>query len=166
MLLMLVTDLARRLAILNPAVREPAQALEGKGIVLIDEIDLHLHPQWQRIVISRLTETNPNCQFIVTTHSPQVLSHVYRENVFILNNAQVVKVTPPTFGRDNNSILYELMGVTERPIEVQQKLDKCFKLIDDEKIEEAKTALAKLADLLGDDDPEIVRAYTLIDFFN
>jgi predicted ATP-binding protein involved in virulence len=166
MLLMLVTDLARRLAILNPAVREPGQALEGKGIVLIDEIDLHLHPQWQRIVISSLTETFPNCQFIVTTHSPQVLSHVYRENVFILNNAQVVKVTPPTFGRDHNSILYELMGVTERPIEVQQKLDKCFKLIDDEKIEEAQTALAKLADLLGDDDPEIVRAYTLIDFFN
>lgn len=166
MLLMLVTDLARRLAILNPAVTEPAQALEGKGIVLIDEIDLHLHPQWQRIVISSLTATFPNCQFIVTTHSPQVLSHVYRENVFILNNAQVVKVTPPTFGRDHNSILYELMGVTERPIEVQQKLDKCFKLIDDEKIEEAQTALAKLSDLLGDDDPEIVRAYTLIDFFN
>ncbi len=166
MLLMVVTDLARRLAILNPEVTEPAQALEGKGIVLIDEIDLHLHPQWQRIVISSFTKTFPNCQFIVTTHSPQVLSHVYRENVFILNNTQVVKVTPPTFGRDHNSILYELMGVTERPIEVQQKLDKCFKLIDDEKIEEAKTALAKLADLLGNDDPEIVRAYTLIDFFN
>lgn len=165
-LLMVVTDLARRLAILNPSVEEPTKVLEGKGIVLIDEVDLHLHPQWQRIVVPALTNTFPNCQFIVTTHSPQVLSQVHKENVFILEDSEVIEETPYTFGKDSNSILYELMGVTERPLEVQKQLDECFQLIDDNKIEEAKIKLQKLTNLLGEDDPELVRAYTLIDFFN
>ncbi len=162
MLLMLVTDLARRLAIANPGLG--VNALEGEGIVLIDEIDLHLHPQWQRIVIPSLTRTFPNCQFIVTTHSPQVLSNVKRENVFILEDYQLVEVTPHTYGRDSNSILYELMGVKERPSQVQEKINACFALIDEEKIEEAKIKLQELAELLGENDPEVVRGQTLISF--
>ncbi|MEQ8970244.1 MAG: AAA family ATPase [Coleofasciculus sp. C1-SOL-03] len=162
MLLMLVTDLARRLAIANPGLG--VNALEGKGIVLIDEIDLHLHPQWQRIVIPSLTRTFPNCQFIVTTHSPQVLSNVKRENVFILEDYQLVEVTPHTYGRDSNSILYELMGVKERPNQVQEKINACFALIDEDKIEEAKIKLQELAELLGENDPEVVRGQTLISF--
>lgn len=162
MLLMLVTDLARRLAIANPGLG--VNALEGEGIVLIDEIDLHLHPQWQRIVIPSLTRTFPNCQFIVTTHSPQVLSNVKRENVFILEDYQLVEVTPHTYGRDSNSILYELMGVKERPNQVQEKINACFALIDEDKIEEAKIKLQELAELLGENDPEVVRGQTLISF--
>ena len=70
-LLMIVVDIARRLAILNPSIINPSELLEkGTGIILIDEIDLHLHPQWQRIVIPSFRKTFPNCQFIVTTHSP------------------------------------------------------------------------------------------------
>jgi predicted ATP-binding protein involved in virulence len=162
MLLMLVTDLARRLAIANPGLG--VEALHGKGIVLIDEIDLHLHPQWQRLVIPGLTRTFPNCQFIVTTHSPQVLSKVKKENVFILENYKLVEITPHTYGKDSNSILYELMDVKARPVEVQEKIDACFALIDEEKIEEAKLKLQELADLLGENDSEIVRARTLIGF--
>jgi len=162
MLLMLVTDLARRLAIANPGLG--VDALQGQGIVLIDEIDLHLHPQWQRMVIPSLTRTFPNCQFIVTTHSPQVLSKVKKENVFILEDYKLVEVTPHTYGRDSNSILYELMDVKERPGDVQEKIDACFALIDEEKIEEAKVKLQELADLFGENDAEIVRARTLISF--
>jgi predicted ATP-binding protein involved in virulence len=162
MLLMLVTDLARRLAIANPGLG--VDALQGQGIVLIDEIDLHLHPQWQRMVIPSMTRTFPNCQFIVTTHSPQVLSKVKRENVFILEDYNLVEVTPHTYGRDSNSILYELMDVKARPGDVQEKIDACFALIDEEKIEEAKVKLQELADLLGENDAEIVRARTLISF--
>lgn len=162
MLLMLVTDLARRLAIANPGLG--VEALHGEGIVLIDEIDLHLHPQWQRLVIPGLTRTFPNCQFIVTTHSPQVLSKVKKENVFILENYKLVEVTPHTYGKDSNSILYELMDVKARPVEVQEKIDACFALIDEEKIEAAKLKLQELADLLGENDSEIVRARTLIGF--
>jgi len=162
MLLMLVTDLARRLAIANP--NSDNNALLGQGIVLIDEIDLHLHPQWQRNVIPSLTQTFPNCQFIVTTHSPQVLSGVKKENVFILENSQLVKHTPYTYGKDSNSILYELMNVKERPDEVQQQISKCFELIDNGCLEAAKLALQELSNLLGENDLEVVRANTLIGF--
>ncbi|MDF5726210.1 MAG: AAA family ATPase, partial [Rhizonema sp. PD37] len=161
MLLMLVTDLARRLAIANPSASD---ALKGEGIVLIDEIDLHLHPQWQRTVIRSLTQTFPNCQFLVTTHSPQVLSGVRRENVFILENYEIVENTPHTYGKDSNSILYELMNVKERPDEVQQQIDDCFKLIDHGHLESAKSALNRLSNLLGENDTEVVRANTLIGF--
>jgi predicted ATP-binding protein involved in virulence len=161
MLLMLVTDLARRLAIANPNSQD---ALLGEGIVLIDEIDLHLHPTWQRSVIPSLMQTFPNCQFIVTTHSPQVLSQVKKENVFILENYQIVENTPHTYGKDSNSILYELMDVKERPEVVQNQIDNCLKLIDNGQIELAKSALNELSNLLGENDSEVVRANTLIDF--
>lgn len=161
MLLMLVTDLARRLAIANP---KSPDASAGEGIVLIDEIDLHLHPQWQRSVIPSLTKTFPNCQFIVTTHSPQVLSEVKRESVFIIENYQIVENTPHTYGKDSNSILYQLMDVKERPETVQNQIDDCLKLINDGQIETAKTALNELSNLLGENDSEVVRANALIDF--
>lgn len=81
-LIALVGDLARRMAIANSTIENP---LEGHGIVLIDEIDLHLHPKWQRTVVSKLTEVFPNCQFLISTHSPQVINQVQPENLFILS---------------------------------------------------------------------------------
>jgi len=80
-LLALVADLVRRLAIANPHRKNP---LLGNGVVLIDEVDLHLHPGWQRTVIPQLQKTFPNCQFITTTHSPLILSLVPRQQVVIL----------------------------------------------------------------------------------
>jgi predicted ATP-binding protein involved in virulence len=163
-LLVIVADIARRLAIANP---DPTKnALEGEGIILIDEIELHLHPQWQRDIIPRLTSTFPNCQFIVTTHSPQVLSNVKKENVFIVEDFQVYPADAYTFGRDSNSILSELMGVSERPVEIQNKLTECLYKIDDGQIEEAKVLLHELSDLLGHNDSEIVKANTLISFLS
>lgn len=66
-LIALIGDLARRLAIANPVLRNP---LDGEGVVLIDEIDLHLHPKWQRLVVPKLRTVFPNCQFVISTHSP------------------------------------------------------------------------------------------------
>ncbi|PZO41169.1 MAG: ATP-binding protein [Pseudanabaena frigida] len=159
----MIADIARRLALANPSLEN---ALEGEGIILIDEIELHLHPQWQRDIIPRLTSTFPNCQFIVTTHSPQVLSNVKKENVFIVEDFQVYPADAYTFGRDSNSILSELMGVSERPIDVQNKLTECLYKIDDGQIEEAKILLHELSDLLGHNDSEIVKANTLISFLS
>jgi len=163
-LLVMVADIARRLAIANP---DPSKnALEGEGIILIDEIELHLHPQWQRDIIPRLTSTFPNCQFILTTHSPQVLSNVKKENVFIVEDFQVYPADAYTFGRDSNSILSELMGVSERPVEIQNKLTECLYKIDDGQIDEAKIMLRELSDLIGQNDSEIVKANTLISFLS
>ena len=73
-MLALVFDLTRRLAQANPNLDDPAA--EGVGVVLIDEIDLHLHPEWQRTIVTNLPETFPRLQFIATTHSPQVIGEV------------------------------------------------------------------------------------------
>jgi len=161
MLLALVADLARRLALANPYRENP---LLGNGVVLIDEMDLHLHPRRQRDVIPQLQETFPNCQFIVTTHSPLILSNLRRENVIILEDFKTAKNTPHTFGRDNNSILYELMGVKQRPAEMQEKLNKCYELIDNDQLEEAEACFKKLSEDLGPNDPDIVHGESVINF--
>lgn len=67
----MVADIASRMAEANPAMENP---LESSGIVLIDEIDLHLHPKWQRVVVHQLLKTFPNVQFILTTHSPVIIT--------------------------------------------------------------------------------------------
>ena len=66
----MVADIASRMAEANPDMENP---LDSPGIVLIDEIDLHLHPRWQQIILRQLKETFPNVQFVVSTHSPIVL---------------------------------------------------------------------------------------------
>lgn len=75
-LVALIGDLARRLAIANKGAEN---ALLGTGIVLIDEVELHLHPAWQRNILPRLKDTFPNVQFFITTHSPLVLSQLNTE---------------------------------------------------------------------------------------
>lgn len=160
-LIMIVCDIARRFAIANPALDNPRT---GSGIVLIDEIDNHLHPQWQRQILPALKTTFPNCQFITTTHSPQVLSNLHPEEIFILNNGEVSNNVSYSYGRDSNSILYEFMGVEKRPESMRQQLDRTFHLIDAGDIEAAKSAIAELQQSLGQDDPDIVRANTLLEF--
>ena len=80
-LLALVGDLAKRLAIASPSMEEP---LKGQAVVLIDEVDLHLHPQWRHQAIPGLLKTFPECQFVLTTHSPQVLSNVSCNDIWYL----------------------------------------------------------------------------------
>lgn len=162
-LMALVADLARRLIIANPKSDNP---LQQDGIVLIDEIDLHLHPSWQRAIVPNLMKIFPNCQFIITTHSHLVLSNISHKNVTILENFQAVKITPHTFGRDNNSILYDLMGVKQRSDDIQQQFDKVYELIDEEKGREARTLLEKLSENLGENDVDIVRAHISLDFMD
>ncbi len=88
-LMALVGDIARRLATLNPGLENP---LHGDGIVLIDEIDLHLHPQWQRGIIQRLRDTFPNCQFLLATHSPLVISDAKNVRGYALDNGQLTQL--------------------------------------------------------------------------
>ena len=161
-LLAMVGDLARRLAIANPSLPDP---LQGNGVVLIDEIELHLHPKWQREIIPALTRTFPNCQFIVTTHSPQVISQVKPEGIYILEKTDegvVVKKPESSFGRDSNRILEDLMGVPERPQEIKESLLELFRLIDAGNIEGARQLRQQLAIEIGADEPEFVKADVLI----
>ncbi|MFM8296677.1 MAG: AAA family ATPase, partial [Microcystaceae cyanobacterium] len=157
-LLAMVGDIARRLAIANPGLDDP---LQGEGIVLIDEIELHLHPQWQHRIIPRLTETFPNCQFIVTTHSPLVLGHVRPENIYILKSTtDGIKAYQPesSYGRDSNQILENIMETSERPQHIQEQLKELFRLLDQNDFVKAKQLRQELEadDLLG--EPELIKA--------
>jgi len=161
-LLAMVADVARRLALANPANERPRNAA---AIVLIDEIELHLHPQWQRQVVPRLRKTFPNCQFIVSTHSPQVLSSVPASGIYLLERkGDNLTATRPSssFGRHTNQILLELMDTPERPIEIRRQLDEMFALIDQGEIERARAAREELERVIGDDEPEFVRADMLL----
>ena len=157
-LLAMVGDLARRLAIANPGLSDP---LQGSGVVLIDEIELHLHPKWQREIIPALTRTFPNCQFIVTTHSPQVISQVKPEGIYILErtDAGIVAMRPESsYGRDSNRILEDLMDTPERPQEIKENLLELFRLIAKGELDSARLLHQKIADEIGADEPELVGA--------
>lgn len=144
-LLALVGDIARRLAIANPTMSDP---LKGEGIILVDEIDLHFHPQRQRTLIPQLQEVFPNCQFIVATHSPQILGHVYAESVFLLeeNEDGVIELRRPeeSYGMTTNEILEDLMDVPAREPEEEKKLLKLFELIERRKLAEAKALIEEI----------------------
>lgn len=164
-LIALVFDLTRRLAVANPNLENPIA--EGEALVLIDEIELHLHPKWQRDVLQRLRDTFKACQFVVTTHSPLVLGEVPARCVRFLEFVDgKVGVTVPTeaYGMDANRILQEFMGAPVRNRQVEGELKSLFELIDQERFDEARAAIAALEHHLGEDEPELTRAGSLIRF--
>jgi predicted ATP-binding protein involved in virulence len=154
-------DLARRLALANPGNPNP---LSAPAVVLLDEIELHLHPGWQRVIIERLLSTFPTCQFILTTHSPQVLSAVPSESVVMLRDFAPVRPAAPTEGRDSNAILAEVMDVPERPERIQIALADIARLIDEDRLGDARAAIDRLAETLSERDAEIVRLRSLVTF--
>lgn len=161
-LLAMVGDLARRLAIANPGLPDP---LKGSGVILIDEIELHLHPKWQREIISALIKTFPNCQFIVTTHSPQVIGDVKPERIYILEKTDkgvIAKRPESSYGRDSNYILENVMDDSERRQNIKERIFELFRLIDAGNLEGARQLRQKLAAEIGADEPEFVKADILI----
>ena len=159
-LLALAGDLARRLAIANP--NPDCNPLEGSGVVLIDEIELHLHPKWQRAIIPNLKKTFPNCQFIITTHSPQVISDLKWVHLLRSTPEGIAIERVPSFGKDSNRILETLMGTPERRQEIKEYLRELFRLIDKGELGKARQLRQDLADQMGEEDPEFVRADWLI----
>jgi predicted ATP-binding protein involved in virulence len=162
-LLALFADLARRLAIANPSLSDP---LQGHALVLIDEIELHLHPRWQREIVDALTRTFPHCQFLLSTHSPQVLSEIPNDQIFMLDQPVPGQTKlyrgSLLFGRDTNQILAAVMDVAERPVEVRGQLERVFDLIALNEFREARAALADLEAMIGRDEPELDRVRTLL----
>lgn len=160
-LLAMAGDLARRLAIANPLMDDP---LCGGGVVLIDEIELHLYPGWQRQIIPALERAFPSCQFIITTHSPTVLGHVPPEAIHVLDVTRegIVERRPDaSLGMDVNRIMEDVLGVAERPEEYKEKLLRLFRWIDEGKLDEARALREELSAVLGV-APELARAEVLI----
>lgn len=161
-ILSIVSDIAYRMAVLNPHLLGDV-IQKTDGIVLIDEIDMHLHPSWQRRIVGSLHETFPNVQFIFTTHSPTVLTGIPKENIQVLDNGKVYTPEIHTKGRDVNSILREIMHSDIRPPETTAKLETFSKAIDDEDFETAQNILDELRLELGENDSEVVGAQVTLD---
>ncbi|MBI2571826.1 MAG: AAA family ATPase [Candidatus Schekmanbacteria bacterium] len=156
-LLGMVADIAWRAVQLNPHHGGEA-GRKAEGVVLINEIDLHLHPSWQHQVLDDLRRAFPKIQLIVTTHSPQVIATARREWMRLLvADAGGALPTEPVHGRDSNAILREIMGVRPRPQSMEEKLDRIESLIEDAKLAEAKALLGAIRSDLGDHDREVVR---------
>lgn len=165
-LLALAFDLTRRLAIANPELKDPVA--KGRAIVLLDEVELHLHPSWQRDVLRRLAKTFSNCQFVATTHSPQVLGEVEGKHIHYLRctkKGEITHWTPPrALGLDSNRVLRELMDAPSRNSVFDARAHKLFRLIDAEKFRDAKALMLKIQGKLGEDEPDVVRASALMAF--
>ena len=161
--LALFGDLARRLSIANPYMDDP---LQGEGIVLIDEIELHMHPKWQRKVLPTLSKVFPNIQFIVTTHSPQVLGEIDDSyNVISLDTEDghsVIQYMDRLDALDSNVILEDLMGTSSLSIKTQQFIDRIYLCIQSCEWDEAERLTDILDKISGGRNVEVTKFRTLI----
>ncbi len=152
--LFLIADIAYRMALLNPQLLDHVLE-ETDGLVLIDEVDLHLHPAWQQRVLNDLVRIFPKVQFIVTTHAPAVISSVKSESLMILNDGDVEGLSSESFGNDVNSILNQIMGVTERDPEVASLFSEFEALLAKKDYEEAEKILNRIDALRGYHDKQV-----------
>jgi len=158
----LVLELARRFSLAFP--QDEAPFLTRSGCVMIDEIELHLHPTWQRDIIGKLERTFPKCQFIITTHSPQVVGEVPHERIWFIPESGAPYHPDRSLGLDTSRVIEELMGGGSRNSATEAKLHRLAELVDRGELEHAKEALQSLENQLGENDPDVIRASGLIDF--
>jgi len=161
--LALVADIARRAVMLNEIDGAEAPA-RVEGVVLIDEIDLHLHPRWQRKVLAGLRNAFPRLQFILTTHSPQVLSSAENRQVRRLIDGKLQEYGLFVEGRDSNAILRESMHTDDRDDTGVRALDELHDAIDRGDRIEAERTYAKLAARWGETDGALIRAKSFMDW--
>jgi predicted ATP-binding protein involved in virulence len=162
MMLTMIGDLSRRAASLNPHLEEDA-IKKTPGIVLIDELDMHLHPTWQRRVIADLKRTFPAIQFIVTTHSPQLIGEANPDEVLLLEENGVYHPSQ-SFGLDSSRVLTEVMQATDRTASVGELTRKIAELVDKEDFKGAEKLIAELEKIVGENDPEVLRPRGIIRF--
>lgn len=162
--LSLVMEIAFRCYLLNPYLGIEA-AKQTEGVVLIDEIDLHLHPTWQKKIVADLKRAFPNLQFIVTTHAPLVIGSLKEGALFNISENKLYQFQNQ-YGRDANAILKE-MDTEPMDDELQNDIDNYFILIENEKgkSQEALHLRQKLESKLGEDHAEIQRADIMLNFF-
>jgi predicted ATP-binding protein involved in virulence len=133
-------------------------AEESQGILLIDELDLHLHPAWQSRVLGDLRRTFPNMQIIATTHAPAIIASAPPESLRILTTDGRVETVEHSAGLDVNSVLERIQGAPSRPRWMLEKLDALARALDEasddaSKLAEARALMAEVRQTLGEDDP-------------
>ncbi len=173
-LLALLLDITRRFILLNPSLPNP---LDGHGIILIDEIDLHLHPRMQRRLIKKLPKIFKNCQFIISTHSPQIVSEVKPEQLIVLTRGEGNELDyyrpKQSFGLTSNEVLNSIMAAgmddgkqlirNESVYSALIEIDNLIATGEVEKLDLAFEKVEELEELLGGQIPETIKAKLEID---
>lgn len=157
-LMALVGSIASRLSMMNPGLADP---LTGNGIVMIDEVDLHLHPRWQVGIVEGLRTAFPNCQFILTTHSPLVVSQSRGIHACMLDNGEIRELGN-LYGLDANQVLLQEMGVGIRNENVQNALDEILDLIQAREFPSAHERLRNLEEIVSEDHWELNKIRILL----
>ena len=159
----LVFEISYRMSIANPKTENP---LLAEGIVLIDELELHLHPKWQANVLNALHETFPNVQFIATTHSPLVINNLKKEQLIVVDDAKIIQgdKIANVYGKNADWIIEYLMGAPTRPKEIEERISIIWSYLDDENlhIDKAKKKLAELRQIIDPNDSELLEIDTVI----
>lgn len=161
----LVADIAYRMVRLNSNQGKEATKITP-GLIMIDEVDMHLHPEWQQIVLKNLSRTFPSIQFIVTTHSPQVISTINSNYIRVLDenlDGQAVAAIPAfqTYGRSNAEVMGAVMGISPEPvIDETNLLRRYMEIIEqgDWLSTEANNLRSQLESALGSDHSALIRA--------
>ncbi len=133
-------------------------------LFLLDEPDTYLHPKWQRDFVQELLEFDTNNQFLTTTHSPLILGYLKKKYVRIIRKGILDEDIHYSYGRDINSILLDLMDVTKRPQEVEEKITSLFVDLENENVKDAKIKLDELKEYFGESDNIIIEAETILSF--
>lgn len=159
-------DLVWRTSILNPWMSWEDIKLKTTGIVLIDEIELHLHPKWQAKVIQTLQDLFPNVQFFITTHSPTVVANFQNGTLFTLEDDSIQKVEKHYFGRRVNDVLKNVLDATDRHVKTLQKINELFQWIENKKSwKKAEERLEELKNEIGAEDVELLQAQSMLDYY-
>lgn len=159
-LLWMVIDIAYRLAHLNPNIDDYQNI---SGIVLIDEIDMHLHPNWQWKIVDALTQTFPQIQFIVTTHSPIVISSCKDANIIQLDSKQIPYYLTNAYGYSVNDVLALRLGSSEIPPTLEQLNNEFEAALLQNNITDAWLIYKDMVNLFGKDNKEVKRALLELD---
>lgn len=160
-LIWMVLDIAYRMAVLNPNLLKDATTSDG--IVLIDELDMHLHPKWQWKVIEALQTTFPNVQFIAATHSP-ILIAACNGGRLIRISGDEISYGETDYGMEVNDVLTHTQGSQALAKDIKEKVDIVYAFLDAGKTEEAEKELLTLTQILGEDHPAVTKAAVSLAF--
>lgn len=149
--LSVVADIAKRLSLANPEVKNP---LEEEAVILIDELDLHLHPKWQKTIVDDLKRTFPNCQFIISTHSPFIIQSIGADELFDIESMGYAGEGGNFGGWSIESIQEKKMGVKLRTEKYNDLITTFSKAIDNEEYENAKHMYEELVKMMNPDSSE------------
>lgn len=127
--LSVVADIAKRLAVANPDSENP---LEEEAVILIDELDLHLHPKWQKSIVDDLKRTFPNCQFIISTHSPFIIQSLEAGELYDISEMKYADEFGNYQGWSIDTIQEQKMGVETKTFNYNELMNRFSVAVDNE----------------------------------